>query len=135
VRLRQKLEIGAACVLVPCALELFAASRVLGWVERIPRRRSGGVRPVSPQRLAYHVDRLLSRAPGVWRRTCLRRAAVLAALLRRDGRVAEVVLGVRRGRDGGVEAHAWLRCDGREPFLECGDIGSFEPLRRVGQER
>jgi hypothetical protein len=135
MRLRQKLEIGAACVVVPCALELFAASRVLRWVESVPRRGTTITPPVSPERLAYHVDRLLSSAPGVWRRTCLRRAAVLAALLRREGRAAEVVIGVRRAPDGGVEAHAWLRCDGTEPFLEGGDVGSFETLRRVGQER
>ena len=46
-----------------------------------------------------------------------------------------MVIGVRRAGDGGVEAHAWLCCDGKEPFLERGDVGSFEMLRRVGQGR
>lgn len=133
LRFRHKLEIGTACLLVPCLLELAPASRVFRWIRRVPRRRAG---PVPPERLALHVDRLLHRAPGLWRYTCLRRAAVLAALLRRNGRAAEVVIGVRRALDGGVEAHAWLACDGEEPYLEpggAGPVSGFERLRAAAE--
>jgi hypothetical protein len=77
------------------------------------------------------VDRVLDRGPMVWRNTCLRRAVVLTALLRRAGRDAEVIIGVRRTSDGKVEAHAWLRCDGVEPYLEPQSVESFVRLTRA----
>lgn len=133
MRLRQKVEIVVACVVVPCALELFSASRVLRWLERLPPRRprntGTGGDAIGGPRLAHHVDRLLMRAPAVWHYTCLRRTVVLAALLRRDGRRADVVFGVRRRADGSLEAHAWLRCGDEEPFLEHGDVSGYEALR------
>jgi hypothetical protein len=125
MRWRHKLEIVAACVVVPCALEVLPASRVLQWVRRVPPRPGDAI---GAARLAHHVDRLLVGAPGPWHYTCLRRAVALAALLRRDGRDADVVFGVRRNRDGSLEAHAWLRCGNEEPFLEHGDVSSYQVL-------
>lgn len=124
-------EVVIAGLILPAALELCSAARVLRAVERV-RPRAG--RAYEPEEVARYVDALLRRLPGVWRHTCLRRAVVLAALLRRDGRAATVVIGVRRERDGGIAAHAWLRCEGVEPFLERGaDTGTFAPLRRGGR--
>jgi hypothetical protein len=128
VRLRTKLEIVTACAAVPCALELFSADRTFAWLARIP---AGGERAV-PKQLAFHVDRILHRGRGIWRHSCLRRATVLALLLRRSGYDARVVIGVRRNGTGALEAHAWLACDGREPFLEPADsIATFQPLSRA----
>jgi hypothetical protein len=128
VRLRTKLEIVTACAAVPCALELLPADRAFAWLARVP---AGGER-VTPAQLAYHVDRILNRGKWIWRHSCLRRAAVLALLLRRTGHDAHVVIGVRRSEAGELEAHAWLACDGREPFLEpAGSIASFQPLSRA----
>jgi hypothetical protein len=128
VRLRTKLEIVTACAAVPCALELFSADRSFDWLRRVP----AGGEAVSPTLLAFHVDRILHRGRWIWRHSCLRRAAVLAFLLRRSGHDARVVIGVRRSDGGELEAHAWLACDGREPFLEPSDsIASFQPLGRA----
>jgi hypothetical protein len=125
VRLRTKLEIMSACAAVPCALELFPANRTFAWLARTP---AGGER-VAPTLLAFHVDRILHRGRWIWRHSCLRRAAVLALLLRRAGHDARVVIGVRRTDAGALEAHAWLACDGTEPFLEPSDsIATFQPL-------
>ncbi len=126
LRFGRKVEIVLACAVVPCALEVLPASTVLRWLKRTPRRNGDAI---APGRIAHHVDRLLIRAPWVWHYTCLRRAAVLAALLRRDGRDADVVLGARRRADGELEAHAWVRCDGEDPFLEHGDVRSYRALR------
>ena len=127
MRLRTKLEIVTACVAVPCALELFSADRSIAWLASVPR---GGER-VAPAQLAFHVDRMLHHGKWIWRSSCLRRAAVLAYLLRRAGHDASVVIGVRRSAAGSLEAHAWLACDGREPFLEPSDsIATFKPLTR-----
>ena len=128
MRLRTKLEIVTACVAVPCALEIFSADRSIAWLARVP---AGGER-VAPAQLAFHVDRILHRGKWIWRHSCLRRAAVLAYLLRRGGYDASVVIGVRRRDAGSLEAHAWLACDGRDPFLEPSDsIATFQPLSRA----
>ena len=129
MRLRTKLEIVTACAVVPCALELFPADRSFAWLARIP---AGGER-VAPKLLAYHVDRMLHRGKWIWRHSCLRRAAVLAVLLRRSGHDARVVIGVRRADGGVLEAHAWIACDGSEPYLEPAEaISSFQPLSAPG---
>ena len=128
MRLRTKLEIVTACVAVPCALEIFSADRSFAWLARVP----GGLERVAPAQLAFHVDRILRRGKWIWRHSCLRRAAVLAYLLRRGGYDASVVIGVRRSDAGSLEAHAWLACDGRDPFLEPPEsIASFQPLSRA----
>lgn len=125
MRLAHRGEALAACFLLPAALELVPATTLFSWLRRIPARRGSAARP---EELASIVDRTLVRLPGPWRHTCLRRALVLSALLRRDARDAEVVIGVR-GSAATLEAHAWLRCDGIEPFLENGAVDSYSPLR------
>ncbi len=122
-----RIEAISLCLLVPPALELVSARRVFGAISRMPKRHGG---PTSPESLARAVDRVLGGLPWIWRRTCLRRATVLAALLRREGRVAEVVIGVRRDEAGALEAHAWVRCDGVEPFLESEPDRAFTALQR-----
>lgn len=110
MRFRDKVEIVATCAVVPCLLELAPASRVLRWLGRVPPR---GRPAAPPARLAAHVDRILARGPWIWRYTCLRRAAVLTVLLRREGLDAEVVIGARRVA-GALEAHAWVRWGAEE---------------------
>lgn len=128
MRLRSKLEIVSACVLVPCALELFSAKRSFAWLSRTPP----GGESVAPTLLAYNVDRILHRMPWIWHHSCLRRAAVLVYLLKRGGHDASVVIGVRRSGEGALEAHAWLACDGTDPYLEPSDsIATFIPLSRA----
>lgn len=121
-----RIEAITLCLLVPPALELVSARRVFGAVSRIGKRKGESTRPES---LAQVVDFILGRLPWIWRRTCLRRATVLAALLRREGYQAEVVIGVRRDESGTLEAHAWIRCDGVEPFLESEPDRAFAVLR------
>ena len=132
MRFARKAEIVFACAVLPCALEVLPASTVIRWLDRVPRRRGEAF---GPSRIAHHVDQLLMRAPWIWHYTCLRRATVLAFLLRRDGRDAEVVFGARRRADGRLEAHAWLRCGGEDPFLEHGDVRSYEPLRTYSHQK
>jgi hypothetical protein len=87
------------------------------------------VGPTDPQQLARYVDGVLRRLPWIWNRTCLRRAAVLAVLLRREGRDARVIIGVRKSPAGELEGHAWVACDGVDPYLEPSDTDSFTLLR------
>ncbi len=121
-----KVEVVGLCLLVPPALELLPARLIFDRLARV-RPRGGDTTP--PEHLAGAVDHVLGRLPWIWRRTCLRRATVLAALLRREGLDAEVVIGVRRSPAGALEAHAWVSCDGVEPFLEAEPDRAFSVLR------
>jgi transglutaminase superfamily protein len=128
MRLGHAVQAIAAALIMPAALELCSASRVLAAIQCVPVRRRVGDDPVALARL---VDSVLARLPWIWRRTCLRRAIALVVLLRRGGHSAEVVIGVRRSAGGELEAHAWLRCDGVEPYLEAGPAegGAWTTLR------
>ena len=128
MRVRRSVELLAACLVVPLALRLCSAAAVLRAVHRIPPRPAPT--RVDPRQLARRVDGVLRRLPWIWRRTCLRRAAVLAVLLRREGRDARVAIGVRKSPAGQLEGHAWITCDGVDPYLEPGDTEGFTLLLR-----
>ena len=67
--------------------------------------------------LADAVDWWLNRLPWPWRTTCLKRAAIMYALLRRTGVDVELRVGVKRQPDRSFAAHAWLMRDGHA-YLE-----------------
>ena len=67
--------------------------------------------------LADAVDWWLNRLPWPWRTTCLKRAAIMYALLRRTGVDVELRVGVKRQPDRSFAAHAWLMRDG-QAYLE-----------------
>jgi len=105
----------ALVVIVPPLLYIVSFSRLAKWL--------GGSRLRPPAQglddatLARWVDRLLRNLPNPWRRTCLKRAAVLYSLLRRAGRPVELLIGVHKNGHSPLAAHAWLVRDG-EPYLE-----------------
>ena len=83
---------------------------------------------------ARWVDAVLGRLPWPWRRTCLKRSAVLYHLLRREGVLVELRIGVRRGPAGQLGAHAWLTLNNRD-YLEAGpdDGGRLEDLSEIAR--
>jgi hypothetical protein len=103
--------------MAPPLLEVVSLSRLIPFLSR------GSPVPASldDQALASWVDRILNPLPWPWRRTCLRRAVVLYALLRHAGRPVQLWIGVRKNQDApdreGVSAHAWLTWGGA-PYLE-----------------
>jgi len=103
-------------------------------LERLARRLNGSARhapPFSMDRVVGWVDMLLYRLPWPWRSTCLKRAAVLYALLRRGGVAVELWIGVRRDPNGRLAAHAWLVRDGA-PYLEAqvDSLRTFQVIAR-----
>lgn len=84
------------------------------------RRRGYGTPPIDA--LVGEVDAWLTRLPWVWRTTCLKRASILYALLRRSGENVELHIGVKREADKSFAAHAWLVRDG-QPYLEPSGTG------------
>lgn len=105
------------CLVAPPLVHLIPLPRL------IP---AGPVRPSDPSvddaALVDWVDRVLGRLPWPWRTTCLKRGVVLYALLRRAGRPADLIIGVRRAAEGALEAHAWLERAG---------VPVFEPPRNA----
>lgn len=105
----------AMVVLVPPLLYVVSFSRLAGWLGgRTPRHPA---QDLDDAALARWVDRLLRNLPNPWRRTCLKRAAVLYYLLRRAGRPVELCIGVHKTGASPVAAHAWLVRAG-QPYLE-----------------
>lgn len=105
----------AAVAIVPPLLYFVSFSRLAGWLggsaDRLP---AAGLDDKS---LARWVDRLLRNLPGPWKRTCLKRAAVLYHVLRRAGRPVELWIGVHKTGAAALGAHAWLVREGA-PYLE-----------------
>ena len=110
-----RLRAAAAVLIVPPLLYFISFARLATW---LGGSSSGKVEPgLDDAALARWVDRLLRNLPGPWRRTCLKRSAVLYYLLRRAGRPVELCLGVRNEEPSSVAAHAWLMRGGA-PYLE-----------------
>ena len=111
---------------VPPLLEFVSVSRLVKFVALGPRRSD-----IDDQALARWVDQMLGALPWPWRRTCLRRSAVLYGLLRRAGRPVELWIGVRRDQGSDVTAHAWLTLAGA-PYLEANaeHSGRHTPIAR-----
>ncbi len=117
IPVRWQLRAAAAAAVIPPLLNLTSFARIASWLGRKPSRAPGKLDGLDDASLARWVDGLLRRLPGPWRRTCLKRAAVLYHLLRRAGRPVEIWIGVRRDAVGALAAHAWLVRDGA-PYLE-----------------
>jgi hypothetical protein len=105
----------AACGVLPPLLSIVSMARIAAVVERT----SGRPRSEAPDdaTLSEYVGQVLRRLPPPWRHTCLRRSVVLYYLFRRAGRPVALHIGVRKGGDGALQAHAWLVKDGA-PYLE-----------------
>jgi len=100
---------------VPPLLYVVSFSRLAAWLGG--NAAGPPVQDLDDASLAQWVDRLLRNLPNPWRRTCLKRAAVLYHLLRRAGRPVELWIGVHKAGPTPLAAHAWLVRAG-EPYLE-----------------
>ncbi|MEP6732390.1 MAG: lasso peptide biosynthesis B2 protein [bacterium] len=110
VPLAWRLRAITAAAVIPPLLEVMSLARLERILRSIARVQLTSA--PSDAASAWWVDHNLDRWPGPWRRTCLRRAAVLYYLLRSSGRAVELCIGVRRDEHGELLAHAWLLRDG-----------------------
>lgn len=120
-------RVAALALVVPPLVHRVAIHRV---VERLGTRKRSYRNPPVPE-LTVEVERWLQRLPGIWRMTCLKRAVVLFALLRRSGINVELHIGVKRDDAGALAAHAWLVRDGHT-YLEPSDSmpATFQVITR-----
>lgn len=98
---------------MPALLHIVAINKLAA---RLGRRNSSYIDPPIDD-LAGEVDAWQRRLPWPWRFTCLKRATILYALLKRSGVDVQLHIGVRREPDRTIAAHAWLMRNGR-PYLE-----------------
>lgn len=96
---------------------------------RPARSRVGHASPSPPDRVAWAV---LVASGYVPRATCLARALVAQALLRRRGLPAELRIGVARGGGRALDAHAWVESGGRI-VLGGDELDRYTPLRPASE--
>jgi len=94
---------------------------------RILTRRGPRTTPLTPDEIAYSVDRIAT----LLHLDCLPRSAALAAMLERGGRTPALILGCRRGDDAAWTAHAWVELDGKA--LDAG-ASNYMPLARLSSD-
>ena len=111
--LRWRTRVLGLVLTVPPLLYVMPVHRL---VARLGSRRSSYQSP-PVEALVRQVDDWLSRMPWPWRTTCLKRSAILYALLQRSGENVQLHIGVKREADRSFAAHAWLMKNG-EPYLE-----------------
>ena len=100
------------------------------WVQRLSNWLGRTKHKVERSRYsAGQLTELVARcALYVPRATCLPQALTLSALLRRQGFVPTLQIGVARGSHGEFQAHAWVEVDGGEHSSGPEEIGRFTAL-------
>lgn len=100
--------------------------RLVTRVKANGRRSVVGPRAFADQ-VVWAVTAASHRVPGPT--TCLSRALSVQVLLARGGYPSRLHVGVLRGKQGEVEGHAWVECDGRILIGgSASEIGVFTPL-------
>ncbi len=98
---------------MPVLLHVAAINKL---VARLGRRNRAYTNPPISD-LADEIEAWQRRLPWPWRFTCLKRATILYALLKRSGEDVQLQIGVKRDPDRTIAAHAWLMRNG-QPYLE-----------------
>lgn len=126
-----KAPIAAALVATTLLIRVLGMRRSVGivwWVSaRFPALPLAGSTESLAERQAQVIAAVAERLPR--RPTCLPRALVLAGLLRRRRRAAELCVGVRMA--GSFDAHAWIEVNGRPVHEEADPAGLYRCLWRL----
>src|SRR5688500_16840129 len=109
---RWRLRASLAAVVLPPLVHLASLERITDWIEARPHPPEPDPSVDDPA-LAEWVDRVLSRLPPPWRRSCLNRALGRHPLLHRAGPPAPLIIRVRAGERRALPAHGWLASAGQ----------------------
>jgi hypothetical protein len=96
-------------IAVRLALTVWPFARVHELVDRKSRPRTGASATTPARVVAGRVDRVAGFVPGA---TCLVRSLAARLLLGWAGHESRLRIGVARPGQAGLEAHAWVECDG-----------------------
>ena len=122
---RQLLEAVSVLAGVRLRLWLSPFRTVQAWARRAARRRAGEGGAAPFDQVGRAVRRARRCVPAA---TCLCQALAAQTLLGRRGVPAQLRIGVARGPQGQLHAHAWLEADDRIVFGEAPDQARFTPL-------
>lgn len=132
---RLVMEAATLLTLVGAAVSVAGFARSRPFLERCARNRnrfrtSDGAfvtTPVEPSAVAWAVTAAASRFP-FWN-TCLFKALVTDAMLRRRGMPSSVFVGVRRSQVAApIDAHAWVESGGAVVIGALDDLNDFTVL-------
>jgi hypothetical protein len=125
----RRLLVSAAVVLglIGAALRLISFKKLLHLADEFSRRPPRGQDPSYPssERITWAVSAVGRRIPFLSR--CLVQAVTTKILLARWGHPALIRIGVIRGENGRLEAHAWVESQGAV-VMGAGAAGNFIPL-------
>jgi hypothetical protein len=133
---RLAVEAMALLVFVWLALRLLPFLTLRGLLSGYAARlhRSSRAASVEPERIARVVRAVADRAP--FSITCLVRALVSDAMLRRSGFDSQLRIGVRLGGSRvtrSLEAHAWVECEDRIVGGELENLDDYAVLSAPGR--
>ncbi len=112
------------------ALGLFSFQTVLNLLTRMRGLRSRSVQGPQSSRIIWAVESASRHVPGT--NTCLIRALAAHTLLNERSRPARLQIGVAKGPDGKLQAHAWVESDGKVLIGGAADLDNFRPLSAGG---
>ena len=127
--LRERRVLGEAMLLLPAVHLVQKLLPFRHWRRLLtPPNGRAPTRPpeLEPARVADAVERARRLVPGRYR--CLPVAYTTHLLLARHGLPSDIHVGVSHDRDGKVEAHAWVVCQGRIVVGDLPDLSRFVPL-------
>ena len=104
--------------------QVVPVATLVRWVRVAPRRDTAGL--LQPRLEAYLARR--GRFPFRPPANCLERSLGAYRLLCGEGAKPELVVGVRRSAQRGVEGHVWVRVAGRVLAETSDEVASFTPI-------
>lgn len=123
---RQLLAQAAWLVLmIRLGLSLLPFKTVLRLAERARRRTARRANTIPAERLAWAVQRVSRYLPAA---TCLTQGLATHVLLARHGLEGALRIGVAKGDDGRLEAHAWIERNGVVLIGALPDLGRYVQL-------
>ena len=125
-------EAAALVVLARLGLWLLPFRSVRGLLARVPARATDARDDNTiTGRIAWAVPVVSACVPAA---TCLTQALAAQALLARRGCPAELRIGVARGANGMLEAHAWVERDDRVVIGDRADLSRYSILQILREE-
>lgn len=105
--------------------------RLLAGITQVKRLQQA--EPTSIHKIVWAVSVASRYMPGGVK--CLARALVTQVLLNWHGYAAQLRLGVAKGEEGQLEAHAWVESQGQIVIGGLSNLSSFTPLPSFGGSR
>lgn len=128
----RRLLVSAALVLglFGAALRLISFKKLLHLADELSHKPSQRLNPPYPslERITWAISAVGRRIPCL--SGCLIQAVATKILLARWGHPALMRIGVNRGENGRLEAHAWVESEGAV-VMGAGAAGNFVPLPNI----